>query len=316
MAGFLPNALLSVSIWALVRAESFSGESDWSKVIPENPGSDAGGILLFLVGIAMLSVILQPLQTRLVRVLEGYWEGWPPLARLSPIFVEYQYRRRRSIEERRRAKGPPDQPLAPLQVRARLSRERARLESSRQRHERKLGVFPQKEEQLLPTALGNALRAGETTAGERYGLDTLSSWPRIYQQFSDRLATSVESARTGIDAAVNLCFIFFILTMLSIAAFYDEAGVYWIPFATAVLCGTSYLGAVAAALDFSMLLQTAYDLHRFDLLKALHYQLPADNDEEMIAFDEISKLFGMDPNQGPAEAAGSVHLKYDHRAKG
>ena len=49
----------------------------------------------------------------------------------------------------------------------------------------------------------------------------------------------------------------------------------------AILAWLSYRAAVNAAIAYGELKETAFDLHRFDLLKALHVPLPPDHKHEL-----------------------------------
>ncbi|QUC56236.1 hypothetical protein IOD14_05215 [Streptomyces sp. A2-16] len=153
---------------------------------------------------------------------------------------------------------------------------------------------------LLPTALGNALRAGELTAGERYGLTTLPSWPRIYLQVSDRMAEVLRSARDALDTAVNLCWSLLALTVTGAAALYDEPTRWWLCGTGLLLAAVAYKGAVTTAQGYSGLMHVAYDLHRFDLLEALHLPLPADGESEEEIFSDVSDLFAGVRREGRA----------------
>jgi hypothetical protein len=296
MVGLLPNSVLAVFTWMLIRAHSFQGRSTWDLVLPREPRSDVLAVVLFLAAIVVCTVILQPLQVRLVRLLEGYWEGWALTARLAPLFAEYHRRKTElsrirvsnwSLEEADFA----DDPRAGLRERAARNRRRARITAEVERTERKLSRYPATPGHTLPTSLGNALRVAETTAGQRYGLDTLSSWSRLYPHLSDRLVEQHDSARDALDAAVNLSISFFLATVAATAALYDEPAAYWIPLGTGLLCCAAYVSSVAAAEILTTILHTAYDLHRFDMLKALHYELPDTHIEETETFSRISEFF-------------------------
>ena len=52
----------------------------------------------------------------------------------------------------------------------------------------------------------------------------------------------------------------------------------------------SYRGAVSAAMQYGLFMDIAYDLHRFDLIKALHLDLPANTEEE----EEIGEQLRME----------------------
>ncbi|MEV7343248.1 hypothetical protein [Streptomyces sp. NPDC093544] len=269
---FAPCALFVVGVLALVRAGSFSGRSDWSAVSPQRPAAVLGVIATVVVCASLLGLLLQPFQVRAVRVLEGYWDRWFLTAGLAGLLARLQRRRWWALRRRAEQAGGGDNAL---RVRADARRRLAARPSA---------------EVLLPTALGNALRAGELSAGERYGLSTLSSWPRIYLQVSDRMADVLRSTRDALDGAVNLCWSFLALTGAGAGALYDEPSDWWLCGAGLTLAAVAYKGAVTAAQVYSGLMHVAYDLHRFDLLDALHYPLPTREDEEDV-FAGISAFF-------------------------
>lgn len=287
---FAPCALFVAGVLALARAGSFSGRSDWGAVWPQRPAAAIGVVVTILVCASLLGLLLQPFQVRAVRVLEGYWDRWSLTARLAAAMTRKQRRRWEVLHSRaygETARGDRD---VRVQADAR----------------RRLAVLPPADV-LLPTALGNALRAGELTAGERYGLTTLISWPRIYLQVSDRMVEVLRSARDMLDAAVNFCWSFLALTVAGASALCDEPSAWWLCGAGLLLAAVAYKGAVTAAQAYSGLMYLVYDLHRFDLLDALHYPLPPNHSSEMQVFSEVSDLLA------GVEGAG---IPYDHPGAG
>ncbi|WP_189312051.1 hypothetical protein [Streptomyces brasiliensis] len=287
---FAPCALFVAGILALVRAGSFSGRSDWEAVWPQRPVAVFGALTTIAVCASLLGLLLQPFQVRAVRVLEGYWDRWPVTARLAGVLAGLQRRRLQALRRRAHstARGDTD-----LRVRADVRR--------------RLAAHPPADV-LLPTALGNALRAGELSAGERYGLTTLTSWPRIFPQVSDRMAEALGSARDALDTAVNFCWAFLVLTGAGGAALYDEPSAWWWCGSCLVLAAVAYKGAVTTAQAYSGLMHVVYDLHRFDLLAALHYPLPADRESEEETLSDVSDLFaGIQPEGRTYDHPGARH---------
>ncbi|MFJ4101275.1 hypothetical protein [Amycolatopsis japonica] len=310
IVGLLPNAVTVVFVWLLLRAQSFAGSSDWRPLIPADLRTDIVQVLLALLVITLLTVLVQPFQVRMIRLLEGYWEGWWLTAQLAPVLVEYQTRKTEALAARiNRLEDELDRlesrPRAEtLQEQRRRQRVASRVVSAQRRAMAKLERYPRKKESgqaqipLLPTALGNALRAGETSAGERYGLNTLSSWPRLYPLLSDKLSSVQASARDSLDAAANFCINFFLVFVIAVVALADEPKAYWIPALALVLCCMSYVGAVSAAVTFTTYIRVAYDLHRFDLLKAMHHKLPDTASAEYDQFAQLSEFFRGDSVDG------------------
>ena len=298
LVSLLPNGLLAVAIWAFVRAGSFSGRSDWKAVAASVQHANTTVLFLFVGAIIVLAVILQPFQIGMVRILEGYWPDVPVISRLTSLFVEHHQRRIGDLQNSTLdVIAPADDENAPIGQRVQARRDFLAKSAAKARAERRLSRYPfYGDVDLLPTSLGNALRTGETTAGERYGLDTLSSWPRVYPNISSRLAESADSARDALDGSVNLCVTFFFLAIISAAAAYHNPGAVWIPILALLLMAMTYAGAISAAVSYNEILRTAYDLHRFDMVKALHYKLPDTGPEESDLFEDLGKLF-----QAPAK---------------
>jgi hypothetical protein len=281
---FVPCALFVTCLYGLVRAGSFSGRSDWTAVLPSSLAATAGSLLLIGACAAVLGMLLQPFQVRAVRVLEGYWDRWPVTAGFAGVLMEWQRRRGQTLADR--ADAAADAGPDARRVAADASR--------------RLGAGPP-QDVLLPTALGNALRAGELSAGERYGLTTLASWPRIYPQLSAPLAQALSSARDMLDAAVNLCYAFLACAVATVAACYDEPGKWWLVALALAMAAVAYKGAVVGAQSYAGLMHVVYDLHRFDLVEALHHPLP-DHDGEWALFQRLSDRF----------AGRRVNLPYAH----
>ena len=296
---FVPCALFVAVVYALVRAGSFTGRSDWARAVPSGPTSGVTAFVVVSVCAAVLGLLLHPFQVRAVRVWEGYWDRWPVTAGLAGMLMEVQRRRRQKLGHR-----------AEIVTDAFANGGRVAADAAR-----RLAAGPP-EEALLPTALGNALRAGELSAGERYGLATLSSWPRIHMQVSDRLAAVLHSARTDLDASVNLCWSFLASGTVAMVALYDEPDVRWLPLVALVLIAVAYKGAVTAAQAYAGLMHIVYDLHRFDLLEALHHPLP-DREHEVETFWRVSESFagrpdfGLPFDHGRSSDAGDAHGSTD-----
>ncbi|MEU6303396.1 hypothetical protein [Streptomyces chartreusis] len=283
---FAPCALFVAGVLALVRAGSFSGRSDWAAVVPQRSAAVLGLLVMVVAGAALLGLLLQPFQVRAVRVLEGYWDRWPVTARLAGMLIGIQRRRWQALRNG-----------VSTTAETNATTKRVRADAAR-----RLYACPPVDA-LMPTALGNALRAGELKAGERYGLSTLASWPSLHMQVSDRAAVVLYSTRDALDAAVNLCWCFLALIPVSCLALYDEPGLWWTWACEVLLAAAAYKGAVTAAQTYASLMHVMYDLHRFDLAKALHYSLPADPQSERELFAQVSDLLS---------GRGLPDLQYEH----
>jgi hypothetical protein len=81
-----------------------------------------------------------------------------------------------------------------------------------------------------------------------------------------------------------------------------------VPAATAVLSLLSYRSAIQAAIAYGEAMHWAFDLHRFDMLRALHYRLPTSMEEELKFNKQLSVFFAV--NQ-PIGGKPATHV-YTH----
>lgn len=223
-----------------------------------------GELVMLVLAVTVISVLLQPLQLGLVRLLEGDWPDW-----LSAVPVRYQRWRRGRLW--RAAELPCSGPWSAERV------NRAGVAGTVLRRR-----FPLPDHLVRPTALGNVLCAMEDTAGRGYGLDAVVAWPRLYPVLGSAMKSIVDDRRDALDLAARLT-VTGAVTAVAATALLVRSG-WWlllalVPIAVAVL---GYAGAVRAALGYAESVHAAFDLHRFDLLRALGLAMPAGTNQERV----------------------------------
>jgi hypothetical protein len=256
-------------------------------------------VALFLLGALAVAVILQPFQLALVQFLEGYWGPSPLQQRVAEIGIELQRRRRRELDlinETPDIAGATPPMLDWVDLRGRW--------------------YPRDEKRLLPTRLGNTLRASEDRSGGRYGFSTIATWPRLYVQLPGPLSAAIGETRDQLDTAARLSVTLGLATLVS-AGLLLPVGLSWpllIPVGTAALAWLSYQAAIKAAEQHGAFLDAAFDLHRFDLIKQLHLELPRTADGERRLNHEISEFFVDADEQTERNPVTSLKPKrnYDH----
>jgi hypothetical protein len=280
LANLLPAALLTLLLVTLIGSGA-PGDPQLSKLI--STLNDLKGARLAVLGLVILAVavILQPFQIAVVQLLEGYWSASPLKARsvivkkVLKFGVEVQRRRHRALSILQVVSTPRFSP------------------SERNWAEDEAAFYPDYAD-LLPTRLGNVLRAAEIRAGGRYGLDAVHAFPRLYPHMSDRLATAWEDLTDQLDTAAHMCVTFLLATSISglLLAPRGWDG-YWllIPAGAATLTWISYRATVAAAKQQGLVLMAAFDLHRFDLLSSLRYPLPKDARAEFEFNQRLTEFF-------------------------
>ena len=263
LGGVLPNALLLATLAALIRSGAPGRRPALSDVADQLRQAGVAQSLVVAAAATVVALLLTPLQLPLVRLLEGYWPDTRAISRLKRRRCKAYAAQRDHL----RALTAPRSSPPPAEERAVIDRAVWRL-----RH-----LYPEESGRVMPTRLGNILRAAEDQAGGRYGLDTVTFWPRLYPLLPDRLAALVDDARNQLDIAARFCAIG-VLGALSTGILLVAHGGWWLllPVALGTLSVIAHRSALNAALLYGQALQTAFDLHRFDLRRALHLPLPPD----------------------------------------
>jgi hypothetical protein len=291
LTGALPTTALFLFILALYWSGVPANAPNLARVLQNAEELGIKEALFLGITVLTFALIVQPLQLSLVRILEGYWGGSWLGGRLSQFGIGLQRRRRKrsSMAETPMTEDTEDVP----------GEEAARMRLAAWQ----LRQFYPAESRLLPTRLGNVLRAAEDNAGRRYGLDAVVVWPRLYPLLSDQVTASMADRRDQLDLAVRFCAVFMLAALISAIALLQYGWWLLVPTAALGLAWLSYRAAITAALAYGEGIEAAFDLHRFDLLKALHLPLPADRESEREANRELSDFL----RQGVP-----VNFQYDH----
>lgn len=233
-------------------------------------------LALILAGVLTSSTVIQWLQGWLTRLLEGYWP-WPlrlwRLKRAEKVASKLEIKRKRlavleeqiqtyrnKLEQQGALAGLP-----PTQVIYEALRAEERLEYTQL--ERIMQLYPRQAAALMPTALGNRLKAAEDYPRERYGLDSIIAWPRLWPLLSEEVRTAVSEAHKKLYATVCLL-AWGVLTCIW------GIWVWWAPLIGIGVALVAWFRALDAAEVYGDLLRAAFDLHRFDLYENLRWPLP------------------------------------------
>ena len=162
--------------------------SAWFIPLPE-PLQIASLFGLFLT-ISVSAFIIQRFDLAVIRFLEGYWSGY--FQWFSNVLIQQQRNRRNRIKKQ----------LAILNDRG-LDNLDSIKKSQHFQLSSQFMSFPS-DDDLLPTRLGNILRAAERRPLKRYGLDTVVCWSRLWLLLPEAPRTDLTAARADLNAAARV----------------------------------------------------------------------------------------------------------------
>lgn len=178
-------------------------------------------------------------------------------------------------------------------------------------------LAPLHESLIMPTRLGNILRATSEYALNRYHIEHNEIWPRLVDLLPEKFLKAMEEKNSQLTFTLNSSFLLNMIGFVCLITGIIGFSLSWIPrlfvrevlfiergFATiypvvylliaAVLLAIGYLlyrVAVNTTLEFSSFYRTGIDLYRLELLKKLNYKLPENLKEEQRLWQEISTFF-------------------------
>lgn len=185
----------------------------------------------------------------------------------------------------------------------------------------RLGIrSPLDEKDLMPTRLGNVLRASEMYAYERYAIEEVTIWPRLVGVLPPIMVNNIEEKNNHFMFLINsaflvysnavLCLLFGVLgfpllfsgslltTVLDWANGFFYIGYDFIPphmfLVFSILLGlfghVLYLIAVNAAEDFGMYTMACFDLYRVNLIRQLNWPHPKTLSEEREFWRNVTRF--------------------------
>ena len=244
------------------------------KVIEFGQGEN---IVSIIFGIIILSIIMIPLQLVIIRLFEGYW---PKI--FYPFTVIGQKAQKNKFTN---IQNEEDKEIEKID-----KEDNEKINKIISKYQLKRILYYPDYERILPTGLGNILRAAEDFVSAKYGLDAIITWTRLYILLPDNMKTLINDQRIKLDLSTRLSFIFLISTIISSIFFVKISFLSLIPIATFILLIISYKGSKQVAFGYGQLIHSAFDLYRFDLLKQLKISLPKNIEEEKKKGQEISSF--------------------------
>ncbi len=240
------------------------------------PDNNVQQILLFGLATFGLSTLLALVISRpLTQLLEGYF-GRSFIWRWLRARQVRTYRRLRLIATRR------DIP-----------------ETMSAEAEERLVNYPRREDELLPTRLGNHLRAAELFGNDAYSLDILEFWNEIYSTTTPNCRTDVVDQRSAFDfyvsAIANSGVVIAVAITVAVSA--NSAKAYVVAGVAAAFIPLLYVGAVSQAVAYGASLRSLASISRHALSRGLGYRLPDGIAEEREFWQMLSWGLYADPDR-------------------
>jgi hypothetical protein len=207
--------------------------------------------------------------TGVLRLLEGYWPKRADcLKRALTARMQRQQANDRQAWQLLHSSKAADGRLTPAE-----SAEWARLDLRLHRR-------PGDPDELMPTRIGNILRAAENLPRVKYGLDTVIVWPRLWLVMPESARQELVIARGKLDTSVAAAVWALLFTVVVPTALLLSPSHSISLSCLAVLLGlvtawVSIAGWVPARAEvFADLLDSAFDLYRCFLYQQLRWPMP------------------------------------------
>jgi len=172
-------------------------------------------------------------------------------------------------------------------------------------------TYPAKKDEILATRFGNILRAAENHAADRYGFDGVMFWPRLMHVIPTDYKQALESSRNELSFLVNMSLLSMVFSLLCIVAMFRSLDsvtvvsgsaaaftvfllhVFKYLFVSALgiaICGFFYNASIYSLNSFALMIRSAFDLFRLDLLKKLEVVRPRDSEREYKTWYNLNEM--------------------------
>lgn len=267
---------------------------------------DSSGWIVLLTAI-MMGFILTSLNTYIYKLFEGYFlpEFFKPLLRIE-LKRARQIRNKRDFINKKIARIRKWQQgwlkaKLPTYQRKKLERINSRIEQLINQRDALAAEYdlkyPPVDSMIMPTRLGNIVRAAEAYAQSRYYADSVVLWPRMVWAIDREYMSHVDSANDQCSFLLNSALLSGVFAVMAFTAsgyelirnINSSAGMYCLIGLLAL--GVAWFFYTASLLNvtkYGNLIRSSYDLFRFNLLEKLHLKLPPNSQQEKELWEQIS----------------------------
>jgi hypothetical protein len=272
---WLLPSIIAVGFFSAALFPAVQDEKPWSGIRAMS-ATERGVVFAFAT--VILSFLLASTSRPLLRLLEGY-TVWPSL---QEKWTNAQRKRWNDLSE---------------QISNATTQKALSLREQ-------LNQYPRGSEFILPTRLGNALRAGETYGWIQYGLSTVDLWTRLVAVANKPIVDQLSQSRAVLDVFVALIALSVVLiaaTLLIVGWSGQWLYLLWVV-PLGGLMPLWYERAVASVAWYSQGMHALADLSRGKLAAALGVRLPGSIAEERTLWNALSDYAAWGPEWGESDA--------------
>lgn len=310
----VPSLYLTLWVYALYASDAWAHDPSLAKLRDAFANWSLAGAAWLVLATVLVGLFIHPLQFPTVQLLEGYW-GPSRLARAAVKLRTAHYRAQaQKIKNRleEHEDSLDDKLHGHLGARAaKLSNDEWRREMdiyldeeadeealthalAIDTYDKAKGRYPERA-RMMPTRLGNALRAVEDRAGRQYGLDAITVAPHLALIAPESHVAYLQDSREQLDLAVRLCSVSLLATVITVPAVLTDGLWLLLALVPYTLAYVAYRAAVSAADEFMTAVSTIIDLDRFALYRHLGLRRPRTTHQERRRNEKLMLLLQNEP---------------------
>jgi hypothetical protein len=276
IAFFLPATIFSLLIYAVLR--SYEVIADYPIFLPN--GLLGIGVAIFVNW--LIAILMMALNRSLVRLLGGYGSRNP--LQIGKLRTRRQFQRtiqplfdEAAAIDRARVANAPEPPQSP---------------NFAQRLMHAVANYPSDTYYVLPTRLGNIMRAFELYSFEVYGIDAIPAWSRLMMVLPDQARTQIQESRSILDFAINL----FLASISAMILYVSMSIVFLNLMQPSVFVFIIFLHLIArflmhqAARQWGEQVKSAFDLYRSNLANQMGLKLPSSGSSEREMWTCVNRM--------------------------
>lgn len=231
----------------------------------------------------LISIFLMLLNRGLIRFLEGYHYLETPLGKFMIKLQKRKYNRLRKKteqlkEEYFRYKNAGEMPPA------QLTKKYGNILSNF------VSRYPDSK-YIMPTSLGNIIKASERYPRKIYGIDSILFWSRIMLIVPKDSKDMLNSAKAQLDFAINSLYFtaIIIVEYFALSLITNTYLHVWIPVLALILFKIFYRYTLTSALEWCECIKSIYDIYRKNLLTQMGIKIPASWLGERQLWEKLNK---------------------------